>query len=85
MKNLTTLQLALRKNKLANEWPQFKLSFSERVGTRLEDVQLIDAESSISLWNRISESIKTNLIPGTYIYRIINNGKLIYDGKLIRE
>ena len=34
--------------------------------------------------NRISETIKTNLPPGPCMYRIFSNGKLIYDGKIIR-
>ena len=40
---------------------------------------------SVQNHNKISETIKTNLPFGTYIYRIINNGKLIYDGKLIKD
>jgi len=35
--------------------------------------------------NTISETVKTTLPPGTYIYRIKSGGKMIYDGKLIRE
>jgi hypothetical protein len=45
------------------------------------------AENKLSVLNhnKISETINTKLISGTYIYRIINNGKLIYDGKLIKD
>lgn len=44
-----------------------------------------DYKLSVMNHNRISETINTNLPSGSYIYRIINNGKPVYDGKLIKS
>ena len=46
--------------------------------------EVAEFDLSVKGNKEISESINTKQIaPGTYIYRIINNGKPIYDGKII--